>query len=89
MDNKEVRSQEPAYNLKHLETFVQLTQFLTGELPKVIRLASNVYEAHTQETQHQAELMGLNQGFKDDKVTFLGIPLEKIEKKVEIITPTK
>lgn len=76
----------PEYSLQQLETYIQLSVYLTGEKPTSITLNPNIYEAHVQTINNQAEAMGLKPGFKDDKVTFLGIPLEK---KVSIATATE
>jgi len=73
--------QQPNMSLSQLETYVQLSVFLTGKKPEVIELVAPFYNYYIQEVQHQAECMGLDAGFKGDKPTFLGIPLEK---KVEI-----
>jgi hypothetical protein len=72
------------FSFKQLETYVQLSQFLTGRKPDTIELVDAFYNWYVQEVNNQAEAMGLKPGFKDDKVTFLGIPLTK---KVTIATP--
>lgn len=82
MDNGQ--RQEVQYSFKQLESYVQLSLFLTGKKPEKIELVENYYNWYIQEIQTQAEAMGLNPGFKGDKPTFLGIPLEK---KVTIAVP--
>lgn len=73
------------FSFKQLETYVQLSQFLTGKKPETIELVDSFYNWYVQEVNNQAEAMGLKPGFKDDKVTFLGIPLTK---KIRIETST-
>lgn len=73
MDTKE----QVQYSLKQLETYVQLHVFLMGGKPDKLELAPHYYNYYVQEVQNQAEAMGLQQGFKDDKPTFLGVELEK------------
>lgn len=65
------------YSLKQLETYVQLHAFLMGTKPEKLVLVPSFYNYYVQEVQNQAEAMGLQQGFKDDNPTFLGIPVEK------------
>lgn len=72
------------FSFKQLETFIQLSMFLTGKKPEKLELVDRFYNWYVQEVNNQAEAMGLKPGFKDDKVTFLGIPLTK---KVTIATP--
>ena len=79
-----MNTDKPNMSLGQLETFVQLHVFLTGGKPEKITLVPDFYNYYVQEIQHQAEAMGLQQGLKDDKVTFLGIPLEKREPEVTI-----
>lgn len=77
-------NQEIQYSFKQLETFIQLSVFLTGKKPEKIELVEGYYQWYAQEVLNQAEAMGLKPGFKDEQMTFLGIPLEK---KVTILTP--
>jgi len=76
MDNKVNMS------LQQLETYVQLSVFLTGSKPITIELNPTYYNFYVQEVQRQAEAMGLKPGFNEDKPTFLGIELTK---KIEIV----
>jgi len=77
--------QKVVYSFKHLETYIQLSVFLTGKKPEKIELVEGFYNWYTQEVFFQAETLGLNPGFKDEKITFMGVPLEK---KVTITMPT-
>jgi len=84
MDNQ--NQDAPAYSFKHLETYIQLSVFLTGKKPEKIELVEGFYTWLQQEILFQAESMGLNPAFKDDKMSFMGVP---IEKKVTIVVPDK
>lgn len=75
---------QPQMSFQQLETFIQLSMFLTGKKPEKLELVEAYYNWFIQEVQRQAEAMGLKPGFKDDKPVFLGVPLEK---KVTIVTP--
>lgn len=65
------------FSLQQLETFVQLTIFLTGKKPEKLTLVETFYNWYVQEVQRQAEAMGLKPGFQNDVPTFLGITVEK------------
>ena len=82
---KQMENQDKVqYSFKQLETLIQLNVFLTGEKPKKIVLVESFYNWYIQEVLDQAEAMGLQAGFKDDTIVFLGVLLEK---RVKVETP--
>ena len=70
--------------IAELEQYVSSYQLLTGEKPTLIVLVDPLYNLYIQTVQKNAEAFGLNPGFKNDEITFMGT---KIEKKSPLIIP--
>ena len=81
MENKQ---KAPEYSFQQLQNLIALLHMLTGEKPKELTLTESFYTWYMQECQNEADILGLNLGFRNDPVEFSGVKLFKKGAKIEI-----
>lgn len=90
--NQPQQQPRPINIIAELEQFVVSCELLTGEKPASIVLTDTMYTLYVQTAQRHAESLGLNQGFKTEEPTFMGVKLVKkspliMPEQPQIVTP--
>lgn len=82
---KRMQPQRQQINIiAELQQFIASCELLTGEKPTSFSLTAPLYNLYVQTAQENAEVLGLNQGFRTEEPTFMGV---KLIKKSPLIVP--
>ncbi|MCR4330256.1 MAG: hypothetical protein NUV65_06970 [Candidatus Roizmanbacteria bacterium] len=74
---------QPKYTLQHIQDHIQLTTFLTGELPKEITVSQDCFNwFRTQVKQIAKNFNFQNVNPKDDELEFMGVKIKPLIKVV-------
>lgn len=68
---------QPKYDLQHLQNYLALTALLTGNKLTELEVTPDFYTWYVQNVQHNADVLGLNPGFRGDTPSFMNVKLIK------------
>jgi len=81
MQNNAPNNQTQPYTFTQLHNLISLLEMLTGDKPTAIGVKDSYYTWYVQQSQKEADMLGLELGFRTDPIQFMGVQLFNKEAK--------